>query len=155
MVQQATITIIWFFVGIFLLVIEIMTPTFFISCFGIGCIAAALTGAIFGQHHLMQLVSFLIATIAAFILIKPLSRHVHPREPKVKHGLESMPGKMATVLEQIGPGTAPGRVKIGSENWKACALDGNILFIGEPVIIERIEGVTLFVKPLNQDKGRD
>ena len=57
-------------------------------------------------------------------------------------------GKQAVVEVDIDPLKGTGRVKVNGESWKATA--GKPLPKGTPCVVEKLNGVTLFVKEINK-----
>ncbi len=77
--------------------------------------------------------------------------------PKLS-GAEGLLGKTATVIEAIGPGDAPGRVRVLGEDWSARlgfrAAASNIRFEEDMVMrVKKVEGLTLVVEPLPLGRG--
>jgi membrane protein implicated in regulation of membrane protease activity len=64
----------------------------------------------------------------------------------------SMIGERGIAKEQLAPG---GYVKIHGELWRAVKMDnGPPIEIGQSVKIVKMNGLTLFVEPLNSDKRK-
>jgi membrane-bound serine protease (ClpP class) len=67
-------------------------------------------------------------------------------------GSEGLLGQLATVIEPIGPGDAPGRVRVLGEDWSARltvkAAASNVRLEADTAVrVRRVEGLTLFVDP--------
>ena len=58
-----------------------------------------------------------------------------------------MIGKKATVIETIGEASSAGRVELGGETWKALSATGESISEGTEVEIERLESLTVWVRP--------
>jgi membrane protein implicated in regulation of membrane protease activity len=61
--------------------------------------------------------------------------------------VDKLMGATGTVERGIGPDTA-GIVRVGDEKWRASAEE--ILYEGDPVVVEGIEGVTVIVRKLSK-----
>jgi membrane-bound serine protease (ClpP class) len=77
--------------------------------------------------------------------------------PKIS-GAEGLLGTTATVIEPIGPGNAPGRVRVLGEDWSARlgfrAAASNARFEeNTPMRVKKVEGLTLIVEPLPAGRG--
>jgi membrane protein implicated in regulation of membrane protease activity len=64
-----------------------------------------------------------------------------------KTNIDKLLGATATVERDINPDTA-GLVRVDDERWRASA--GEVLYEGDTVVIEGIEGVTVIVHKLNK-----
>ena len=66
-------------------------------------------------------------------------------DTSLKTGVQALIGQTGIVVEKISPFTG-GRVYFKGELWKAFDADGGTLEENTPVLIERIEGVSLYVR---------
>lgn len=64
-----------------------------------------------------------------------------------KTNIDKLVGANGIVLRDINPDTA-GIIKVDDEQWRASAEE--ILYAGDPVVIEAIEGVTVIVRKLTK-----
>jgi len=139
--------------AIALFILEAFTPTFGILLGG-GAVAFFLGALMLFQDlpEEMQiswywLVPATILTVLVFALI--MTAGIKAQFGKHFAGLESMPGKQATVIDTIEPGN-PGRVLLSGEYWKAesdAAMDA-----GETCEIIEFKGLTVKVKPITPKK---
>ena len=67
----------------------------------------------------------------------------------VKTNAFSLEGKTGKVIEDISPVDAKGQVKVNGELWSATSYNDLPITKDTKVVIEKIEGVKLIVKPLN------
>ena len=63
----------------------------------------------------------------------------------LRTGVEALIGQTGLVVERISPFTG-GRVYLKGELWKAFDSEGGTLEENTPVVIEKIEGVSLYVR---------
>lgn len=70
------------------------------------------------------------------------------KDETIKTNVYSVEGKIGKVVEDIDPSDAKGQVKVGSELWSAASYNDLPITKDTEVIIEKIDGVKLIVKPL-------
>jgi membrane protein implicated in regulation of membrane protease activity len=135
----------WVILSAFLIVGEIFTAGFFILPFGIGAAAAAAV-AWFGGGLAWQWGVFLVASVA---LLLPLKRFADSVSPKNGIGVaaDRVIGKVGTVLEPVQPHGVTGRVRIGSEEWRATAEGEEPILEGTQVEVLTIDGTHVVVRP--------
>ena len=130
--------------GLVLAIAEAQIPTnFFLLAFGVGgLIVGALTGlGILGTPWLEWL-TFTFASIAALVTFKSvLSRHEDPN-----HSVDDLTREMATVIEDVPPGGV-GRAELRGTTWSARAVDGGAIARGTRCRVDRVEGLTLWLRP--------
>jgi membrane protein implicated in regulation of membrane protease activity len=138
----------WVVIAIVLLIVEVFTPGFLMASFGIRCLGAALAaGCGFGLK--MQVFGFIVGTLIAFFGVRPLFlRFGYQASAAVRTNVEALTGKEGRVTETIQPETGSGRVRVGGDDWRAVTLDGGIVEAGARVVVVRVEGATVVVKPV-------
>lgn len=67
----------------------------------------------------------------------------------IKTNVYSVEGKIGKVVEDVEPSEAKGQVKVNGELWSATSYNDLPITKDTEVIIEKINGVKLIVKPLN------
>ncbi len=124
---------------------------------------------VFWRYMLFQLPGWVVATIVLALLVRFSTLEPHLARwlllfwfvkdivlyPHLKIGYESHPspagpdallGALGTTMTPLAPG-APGRVRIGPEQWKAeLADDAGALASGAPIRVVAINGLTLRVE---------
>jgi membrane protein implicated in regulation of membrane protease activity len=136
----------WVILSAILIVGEIFTAGFFILPFGIGAaVAAAL--AFMGAGLVWQWAVFLIVSVAFLLPLKRFADRVTP-DSGVGVAANRVIGKMGIVVDAIQPhGVTGGRVKIGSEEWRATSEQDAAIPPGAAVEILRIDGTHVVVQP--------
>lgn len=133
----------WMIVGVVLLILELVSMTFFLLWIGV---AALITGvaAIVVPTAWVQWLVFALASVALLIATRPLARSIHGRVTQPSN-VDAMIGSRALVIEAIDPLKNIGRVRVGSDEWRARADQA----IAEEVWTEivSVEGTTLTVRP--------
>ena len=138
----------WIVFGVLLMVIEIFTPTFFIFWFGLGSLAAAIT-AYFYENTLFELLTFIIVSGILVLLTRKLAKKITGEEVR-SINVDEIVGKEAIVIEKINNKTGKGVVKVSGDMWRAVAKDDDITILeGEKVIIEKVEGAHVVVRPVS------
>jgi membrane protein implicated in regulation of membrane protease activity len=103
---------------------------------------------VFASYHLDFLPSWLAWAFWTVWMIKDIT--IYPLVwkayvPELRQETKSMEGKTAITSEPLNP---KGYVNINGESWKAVAEEGfSPISSGTPVVISRIHGLTLFVRP--------
>ena len=110
---------IWMIAGVALLILELISMSFFLLWLAV---AAILTGvvAIFVHIWWVQWVVFAILSIVLLLATRPLARSIHGRVTQPSN-VDALIGSRALVIETIDPLKNIGRVRIGSDEWRARA----------------------------------
>ena len=110
--------IIWFLIGLVLLVLEFSAPGLIIAFFGAGAWIVALICLIFDISLTTQLFIFLITSILLLVFLRKSLRKVFKLEAFDKNEMEDFIGKTATVTSKIIP-NKPGKVDMNGTSWEA------------------------------------
>ncbi|MDR3297727.1 MAG: NfeD family protein [Prevotellaceae bacterium] len=140
---------VWMIAAVVFFILEMFTPSFFMACLGIGCVAGGLA-ALFSDSTIVQLLLFSLATIAAFVGMRPLMlRYVYNKKTlAVRTNVDNLIGRTARVSERIDPATGQGRVVVDGDDWKAISATGAPIDKGEQVEILNVESVVVTVRDL-------
>lgn len=96
-----------------------------------------------------QLVIFAVVSAAALAVTRPLvSRFGRSRH--IPTNLDRVIGKTASVTERIDNDAATGAVYVDGKTWTARSDRGETIPAGSRVEIQRMEGVKLFVKKIEE-----
>ncbi|MEZ5305634.1 MAG: NfeD family protein [Pyrinomonadaceae bacterium] len=138
----------WVVLGVILIIAEIFTLGFVLFWFGIGAFAAALV-AYLGFGFTTQAIVFALVSGVLTVMSKTIFEKYYPhRDEEKKMGIDTLPGKVGTVLSSSEGALNAARVDVFGSNWKALPVsDGMILTEGEKVEVVRVEGSTIYVKP--------
>lgn len=135
----------WFSVGIICLIIEIITPGIFYAA--TLSIAAFITGVVsfFITDKFILLLVFAVLAIVSIFLIKPfLQKAFRLDEDTTLSNVDSIIGKTGMVTQEI-TAIQKGLVKIDGEVWTAITSNNETLPVQTKIVVQKIEGVTLFV----------
>lgn len=133
----------WILVGIALLAAEMLTPGgLFALFFGAGAI---LTGALsaLGVGEVVQWVAF---TVISLLLVGTLRNALRQRLTRAKGGRpEELVGEEAVLIDDVAAGST-GRAELRGTPWTARVSSGIPLKAGQRCRVERVEGLTLWLR---------
>ncbi len=143
--------IIWFLIGLALVLFEFVLPGIILVFFGLGAWLVALgswMGILSGTTA--QLLVFAISSVFFLVFLRRRFQNRFIGFVGDTHNpaenIDDFSGQSVTVLSAIAPGQ-PGRVEYKGAGWTAVAdvaiAEGNV------AVIESVEGITLHVKPQN------
>ncbi len=139
----------WAILAVVCLIVELMTGGFFIICFAIGAVAAALT-TLFGGLAL-QVVVFIIFSAVSVFMVRPFAlRYLHENKPAPKSNADALLGRVGRVSETIVAGGF-GRVAIDGDDWKAQATGTDTdIAEGSLVQVTGRESIIIDVEPVKK-----
>jgi membrane protein implicated in regulation of membrane protease activity len=121
---------------------EMFTAGFFMLPFAFGAVAAVPL-AWLDVHPAIQLVVFLVVSVAALLLIQRLMKKADEHQPAV--GANRFVDRHAIVTEEINPVTGAGSVRVDTELWRATTDGGSIPKQTEVRVVE-VRGTRLVVE---------
>lgn len=126
---------------------EMFTMEFSLACLGIGALGAAAASG-FGLSLWPQVGAFALVSAVCWAGIRPFAlKHLYGKSKHIKTPAEAVIGQECVVETDINPVQETGRVKVNGESWKASAKEP--LAAGTVCIVEKLDGVTLTVRPKN------
>ena len=129
--------IIWLILIVVLIVAEVATYQLVAVWFALGAVASLLA-SLMGASGTVQLITFVVVSLLSLI----------QSAPKEKTNADRIIGQTAVVIHPISS-EQRGRVEIEGQDWSAAAVNKEESFAtGQKVQIVRIEGVTVYVKAL-------
>jgi len=144
-----TIAIALMIIGLVLIIIEALSPGFFVVIFGAILLAVGILGYFiedfFSSYYLPATVIIvaIVTTIATIKAYQMLARPVPPETTVT----ESMIGKTGVVTVMIDPINIRGKVRIGNDIWSATS--DYVIEEGTKVEVYAGEGVHVKVRPKN------
>ena len=140
-------TVVWLVAMIVLLVIEGVVPGLISIWFALGALAA-LVSALLHAPLWLQIVWFLVVSIAALALTRPLAKKYINAKTQPTNA-DMLIGKECVVRESIDNVLGAGAVSVDGKVWTARTENDDIKVPeGSRAVVIRIEGVKLIVKPL-------
>lgn len=132
----------WVLAGVIVLIIELLSATFFMLWVAGGCFVAAVVAALFPGVAWAPWAAFFVSTLVMLYLGQPMARRIQ-QEKLTPSNVDAMIGREGIVLETIDPVENTGRVRIGSEEWRGRADER--IEVGQRVCVIAVEGATLIV----------
>jgi len=142
--------IIWLIIGAVLIAGEVLTTGFVLLWFGVGALVAAALALLGVESVAVQVIAFL--TVSSLLVLA--SRTIFERflirsspTGQLKTGVETMIGQVGMVVEASQGAMHESAVKIYGSVWTAFPIEGEEpLAVGEPVLVERVEGNLIYVR---------
>ena len=131
----------WILIASALGLLEISTANLVCLWF-IGGAIGGFVASYFTESVRAQLLVFVLVSCVVLVITRPLAKKVNQKPRRTNS--DALIGKTAVVTEQIAP-YQEGRVKVDGLSWMASS--DTELQPGRKVVITRISGVTLAVKP--------
>ena len=142
--------IVWTVLMVAFLIVEAACPIHLVSIwFAVGALIAMVASLLGGQLWL-QVVLFLVASAGLLALFWPVVRKF--LNPKVvPTNVDSIIGTKAMVTAPVDNINAHGQVKINGLEWTARSESGEPIPEGTMVEVRRVEGVKVFVTPVENN----
>ena len=151
------IWILWAVLGAILIVAEIFTAGFVLFWFGIGALAAAFAALVGIDSLALQFLIFAVVSISLTAASRTFFVKYFSREQtgdSLKTGVDSLPGKLGTVVSSSRGAMHEGAVKVFGSTWTAYPAEGEApLEAGERVMVESVQGASIYVRRV--DAGTD
>jgi len=147
--------LIWFLVGLALILSEFMVPGVILVFFGMGAWITAITswlGVTPGWSS--QFIAFSISSVVMLVLLRrwfrgKLTGYVgDDQDPDAN--LDEFKGQIVVVIEEIDASNLEGTVEFKGAHWKARA--ARPIAAGEKAVVESADGITLVVAPINSNE---
>lgn len=136
----------WLVLLLVFLIVESATVAMVSSWFAAGALAA-LIASLLNAPIWLQVVLFLVVACVTLAMLRPLVRkYITPKV--VKTNVDAIVGTQCLVTTPIDNITATGQVKLGAMEWSARSTTGEKIEAGTRVTVDRIEGVKVFVTPV-------
>ncbi|MDT7540917.1 MAG: hypothetical protein QOE33_821 [Acidobacteriota bacterium] len=141
--------IIWTVLGLVLMIAEIFTQGFVLLWFGVGALCAALADFV-GLGYPLQFLVFFIVSVGLTAASRTIFASHFARSNEgagLKTGMDSLPGKVGTVVTSSRGSMHEGAVKVFGSTWTAYPDEGEPpLEAGDRVVVERIQGASIYVR---------
>ena len=138
---------VWLGLVILFLIAEGATVSLVSLWFAAGAVVA-MFAALLGAGAWLQPGLFLVVSGALLLMLRPIVRRY--LVPKITAtNVDSLVGATGLVTEAIDNVTASGQVKLGAMEWTARSTTGENIPQGTLIRVDRIEGVKVYVTPVN------
>lgn len=117
--------LIWFLVGIVIMLAELIVPGFVIIFFGLGCIGAAVVAGLFSDAYAMQLITFLGVSLISLVTLRKMAMKIFVGRSESSRNDETgnvVIGSRIKISEDIEPGYEA-RVRYRGTMWTAVSKD--------------------------------
>ncbi len=140
----------WLVLLLVFILAEVACPIHLVSIwFALGAVVA-MTAAALGAAMWLQVTLFVVVSCALLFSLWPFVRKV--LNPNLKRtNVDSVIGATGIVTAQIDNLEALGQVKLGGMPWSARSTSGEPIPEGTTVRVDRIEGVKVFVTPVESE----
>ena len=136
----------WLGAMVFFFYMEANSVALVSAWFAFGSVAAMIA-ALCGAEFWLQAVIFMAVSLALLGCLRPLfKKYIKPQV--VATNVDAIIGTTGYVTEDIDNLAAQGHVKLGSVEWSARSTSGDPIPEGTLVRADRIEGVKVFVSPV-------
>ena len=130
------------------LILEMTAGDFFIICFSIGAVFAAIT-ALVGGNIYWQLLLFAVFTLISLFWVRPFAqRYLHKGEDNRVSNADALMGRQGRVVEAV-KADGFGRVQIDGDIWKAVTNELQDIPAGKNVRVVGRESTIITVETLN------
>ena len=138
----------WAVIAVLCLILELTAGDFFIICFSIGAVFAAICAALSVGFY-WQLGVFAAFTLVSLFLVRPFAlRYLHRNDKERVSNADALIGRKGKVTEAIEKGGF-GRVAIDGDVWKAVAVTDEKIPAGTFVRVVGRESIIITVEVIN------
>lgn len=142
---EYTMLIFWAVMLVVLLIVEAVTAQMVTVWFALGA-AGAIVAQLLHAPVWLEWVIFVAVSAAALIATRPLVKKITAAKVQPTNADRCI-GSTAIVIEEINNIEGKGQVSVNGTVWTARSADETVFKKDEKVIVEKIEGVKLIVKP--------
>ena len=142
-------TIFWAVAIVVFVVVELATVGLASIWFALGSLCA-LIAALLGAPVWLQIVWFVIISVAALVSTRPLVRKYINGKTQATNA-DRVIGRTAVVKERIDDLAATGAVLADGKMWSARTVDGSAVEAGALVTVRAIQGVRLIVERTTEE----
>ena len=138
--------VIWFIIGLVLLLLELVMPGFVIFFFGIGAWITALVCLIANPGINLQVVIFAVTSVAALLVFRKMiqNKFIYSKNDKSDAVEDEFTGKEAKAIADFGS-DKKGKVEFKGTSWNAES--GSDIKAGQTVVIIKKDSFKLIVEP--------
>ena len=138
--------VIWFIIGLVLLLLELVMPGFVIFFFGVGAWITALLCLFADPGINVQVIVFAVTSILALLIFRRMiqNKFIYSKIDKSEAIEDEFTGKEAVAVADFGS-DKKGKVEFKGTNWKAES--GSEIKAGQTVVIIEKDNFKLIVEP--------
>lgn len=140
------LSLIWLFLVIVFIIVEISTLAYVSFWFIFGAVAAMFISLVTASTTI-QIAVFLMVSLISLILLRPFALKF--AKPKAKSNIDALMDQEGIVTEEINNAENKGRIKVMGQDWAALSESNNIIEAGKKVVILNVTGIKLIVKEVD------
>ena len=141
---------VWVWLGLlaFFVIVEALTANLLTIWFAAGSLVAFIS-TFFTDNPLIQVVIFVVVSVIVLVLLRPIAKK-YTRTKKQPTNADMYINAEGIVTETISNLNAKGTVKVRGSVWTARSFSDEVeIPENTTIVVERIEGVKLIVRPKN------
>ena len=139
--------IIWLVLLVFFILVESSTVSLVSVWFAAGALAAMVAALLKAQLWLQVVLFFVVSALLLLALRPVIRKHFTPK--LVKTNVDAVVGTVGIVTMDVDNLQGKGQVKLGGMEWTARSTDGSPICEGTQIVVDKIEGVKVFVTPVH------
>lgn len=138
--------LLWFILMVVFILAEASTVAVVSVWFAAGALVAMIASML-GAWVWLQTVLFLVVSAGLLLALRPFTKKwFTPRLARTN--IDAVIGTTGLVTGAIDNTQSAGQVKLGAMEWTARSSSGQPIEVGTQIIVDRIEGVKVFVSPV-------
>lgn len=138
--------LLWFILMVVFILAEASTVAVVSVWFAAGALVAMIASML-GAWVWLQTVLFLVVSAGLLLALRPFTKKwFTPRLTRTN--IDAVIGTTGLVTGAIDNTQSAGQVKLGAMEWTARSSSGQPIEVGTQIIVDRIEGVKVFVSPV-------
>jgi inner membrane protein len=138
---------VWLLFGLVLLVVEMSTPSgLYVLFFGLSALVVGVLAAVGVDIPWLQWLAFGGISVVSLLLFRGMLVRRLKRPSGATADVDSIVGEFATLSDDI-EAHGSGRGAMRGTQWNVKNLSGEPLSKGQRCRVERVEGITLFIRP--------
>ncbi len=145
--------VLWLLAGIISGVGELLTGSLFLLPFAVGAFAAAAAAAL-GAGGVWIAVVFMVATVGTLAWAVRFGKKVNAAPPATREGANRYVNVLGVVTSPISRSDS-GRVRVGTESWRALSRSGAEIQVDQPVRVVEVWGNALVVEVETEASGTE
>jgi membrane protein implicated in regulation of membrane protease activity len=141
---------VWVWLGLlaFFVIVEALTANLLTIWFAAGSLVAFIS-TFFTDDPLIQVVIFVVVSVIVLVILRPIAKK-YTRTKKQPTNADMYINAEGVVTEAISNLNAKGTVKVRGSVWTARSFSDEVKIPEDTtIVVERIEGVKLIVRPKN------
>lgn len=143
--MSISLSILWLAAAVVLSVVEITTMGLTTIWFAIGAVAALIC-ALCGAPIWLQVVVFIVVSVAVLVLVRPIAA-AHFNNRLKKTNIDAYVGRKLIAKTEIDNLRGTGKVDMDGSTWLAMSsMDNVIIHAGEEVKVVEVRGAKLIVE---------